>query len=162
MAAQFLPLHKEMSPDNLQAPGKDRYHNGNVENESLNLEEDRRHLLLLGDRAVVLDGEDDREGGGDEGGLPDGDHHLPEADLGGERVPVVDDRQTIVSVPAVKFDTTTPGKENLTVEFDRGVALQLVPGQVGVVGGGDVVVGQRVSHRFLVHRTCNMKYIEYV
>ena len=98
-----------------------------------NLEEDRRHLLLLGDRAVVLNGEDDGEGRGDEGGLPDGDHDLPEADLGGERVPVVDDRQTIISVPAVKFDTTTPGEENLTVEFDRGVALQLVPGQVGVV-----------------------------
>ena len=131
MAAQFLPLHKEMSPDNLQAPGKDRHHSG--ENESLNLEEDRRHLLLLGDRAVVLDGEDDREGRSDEGGLPDGDDHLPEADLGGECVPVVDDRQTVVSVPAVKFDTATPGKENLTVEFDRGVALQLVAGQVGVV-----------------------------
>ena len=99
----------------------------------MHLKEDRRHLLLLGDRAVVLDGEDDGEGGGDEGGLPDGDHHLPEADLGGERVPVVDDRQSIVPVPAVKFDTTTPGKENLPVELDRGVALQLVPGQVGVV-----------------------------
>ena len=99
----------------------------------MHLKEDRRHLLLLGDRAVVLDGEDDGEGGGDEGGLPDGDHHLPEADLGGECVSMVDDRQTIVSVPAVKFDTTTPGKENLTVELDRGVALQLVPGQVGVV-----------------------------
>ena len=118
--------------------------------------EDYGHLLLLGEGAVVLDGEDDREGRGDEGGLPDGDHHLPEADLGGECVPVVDDRQTIVSVPAVQLDTTTPGKENLTVELDRGVALQLVPGQVGVVGGGDIVVGQRVGHRFIVHRTCNV------
>ena len=91
MAAQFLPLHKEMSPDNLQAPGKDRHHNGNVENESLHLEEDRRHLLLLGDRAVVLDGEDDREGRGHKRRLGDSLHDVSERDLGCQCVAVVDD-----------------------------------------------------------------------
>ncbi len=34
----------------------------------------------------------------------------------------------------------------LSVQLHRGVALELVPHQVGVVGGGDEVAGQRVVH----------------
>ena len=53
--------------------------------------EDGCHLLLLRERAVVLDGEDDGEGRGHERRLGDRLHDVPERDLGRQRVTVVDD-----------------------------------------------------------------------
>ncbi len=50
---------------------------------------------------MVLDGEDDGVLGGDEGVLLDALHHVPELDLGGHRVPVVDEGIPVLSVPAV-------------------------------------------------------------
>ena len=54
--------------------------------------EDCGHLLLLGEGAVVLDGEDDGEGRGYERRLGDCLHDISERDLGRQRVAVVDDR----------------------------------------------------------------------
>ena len=72
--------------------------------------EDGGHLLLLADRAVVLDRQDDGEGRGDEGRLGDGLDDLPEGDLGGERVAVVDDGLAVVPVPAVELDAPAPSQ----------------------------------------------------
>ena len=66
--------------------------------------EDCRHFLLLADGAPVLDGEDDRQAGGDEGVRGDSLHDFPEGDLGGEGVAVVDDGLAVVAVPAVELD----------------------------------------------------------
>ena len=102
---------------------------------------------------MVLNGEDDRVGRGDKGRLSDGNDHLSEADLRCESVTVVDDWQPIVAVPAIELHTTTPGEEDLTIELNGGVTFQLVAGEVSVVGGGDVIVGEWARHRVLLHGT---------
>ena len=53
--------------------------------------EDYGHLLLLGEGAVVLDGEDDGEGRGHERRLGDSLHDVSERDLGRQCVAMVDD-----------------------------------------------------------------------
>ena len=95
---------------------------------------------------MVLNGQDHRVGGVDEGTLLDCNENLSEADLAGESVTVVDDGTPIVSIPAVQLHTATAREEDLPVELHGGLALQLVAGQVGVVTGGDVVVRQRAVH----------------
>ncbi len=42
------------------------------------------------------------------------------------------------------------GVSHLSVEVHGRVSLELVPGQISVVGGGDVVAGQRVVHVVLL------------
>jgi len=69
---------------------------------------DGGHLLLLREGAVVLDGEYEGEGGGDEGAPLDDLDDLEEGDLGGEGVTVEDDRQAVLSVPAVQLHTPAP------------------------------------------------------
>ena len=113
---------------------------------------------------MVLDRENHRVGRGHEGAFFDGEEDLPEAYLGGEGVAVVDDREAVISVPAVQLDTAAAGQQdldsltstkclpisvnNLSVKLNRGLAFQLVAGEVGVVGGGDVVVGERLGKRW--------------
>ena len=82
---------------------------------------------------MVLNGEDDGVGRTNKGRLSDRNDHLSEADFRRESVSVVDDRQAIVPIPAIEFDTPTPGEENLTIELYRGVPLELMAGQVSVV-----------------------------
>ncbi len=62
---------------------------------------------------MVLDGQDDWERGDDEGGLGDGSHDVPEGDLGGEGVSVVDDGLAVVAVPAVKLHAAAAGQQDL-------------------------------------------------
>lgn len=50
---------------------------------------------------MVLDGEDDRIVGGDEGVVLDALHHVAELDLGGHGVAVVDEGVAVLPVPAV-------------------------------------------------------------
>ena len=95
---------------------------------------------------MVLNGQNHRVGRVDEGTLLDCNENLSEADLAGESVPVVDDGAAVVSIPAVQLHTPTASEEDLPVELHRGLALELVAREVGVVTGGDVVVRQRAVH----------------
>ena len=99
---------------------------------------------------MILNGQNHGVGRVDEGTLLDGNEDLPEADLAGEGVAVVDDGTPVVSIPAVQLHTATAGEEDLPVELHRALALQLVAGEVGVVAGGDVVVGQGAPHVRLI------------
>ena len=110
------------------------------------------HPSLLWQRAVVLNGEDDGVAGGHKGALLDGYQHLSEADLGGEGVAMVDDGEAVVAIPTVQLDTSASWQQNLSVQLHRGLTLQLVPSQICVVAGGDVVVGQGHVHHGLVER----------
>ena len=65
---------------------------------------------------MVLNGQDHRVGRVDEGTLLDGNEDLPEADLAGEGVAVVDDRVAVVAVPAVQLHTSAAGQEDLKNE----------------------------------------------
>ena len=82
---------------------------------------------------MVLNGEYDRVGRTNKGGLSDRNHNLSEADFRRESVSVVDDWHPIVAIPAVEFDTTTSGEQNLTIELYGGVTLELMARQVSVV-----------------------------
>ena len=73
------------------------------------------HGVLLFLAAVVLYGENEGVGGGGEGALLDDPHHLQEGDLGGERVTVEYDRQTVLTVPTVQLYTPTPCTGYLTL-----------------------------------------------
>ena len=64
---------------------------------------------------MVLYGENEGVGGGGEGALLDDPHHLQEGDLGGERVTVEYDRQTVLTVPTVQLYTPTPCTGYLTL-----------------------------------------------
>ena len=65
---------------------------------------------------MVLYGQDDGVGRGHEGALLDGHQHLAEADLGGEGVAVVDDREPVVPVPAVQLHTAAAGQQGLVTQ----------------------------------------------
>ena len=62
---------------------------------------------------MVLNGQDDRHGRGDERALCDGLHHVPERDLGGERVPVVDDGLPVIPVPTIELDAPASSQQDL-------------------------------------------------
>ena len=98
---------------------------------------------------MVLHRQDDGVGRRDESAPVDRLHNGSERDLGGERVAVVDHGLPVVAVPAVEFDAAAARQEHLAVEFHRGLAFELVAGQVGVVRRGDVVVRQRIVHVLL-------------
>ena len=66
---------------------------------------------------MILNGQNDRVGRGHKGALLDRDENLPEADLAGEGVAVVDDWTAVVPVPAVELDTPAAGEEDLPVEL---------------------------------------------
>ena len=68
---------------------------------------DGGHALLLRDRAVILDGEDDGIRRCDEGRLGDRLHDLAKRDFRGERVAVVNDGLSVVAVPTVELDAAT-------------------------------------------------------
>ena len=59
------------------------------------------HFLLLCYRAMVLNAQNNWQGRSNEGRLCYGLYHVPEGDLGGEGVAVVDDGRSIITVPAV-------------------------------------------------------------
>ena len=66
--------------------------------------EQLRHPVLLLPGAVVLDGQDQRVGGGGEGvGLDGVSQDVLEEELGGERPAVVNDRLAVSSVPTVQL-----------------------------------------------------------
>lgn len=69
---------------------------------------------------MVLDGEDERVGRGEEGALVYGVDHLAERYLGGERVSMVDHGVTVVPVPAVELETAAPGQEHLEEQRKMG------------------------------------------
>jgi hypothetical protein len=108
------------------------------------------HPGLLLERAVVLDRQDHRIGRRDEGVPIDRLHHRVERYLCGERVSVIDHRETVVAVPAVQFDASASGQEDLAVQLHRRLAFQLVSGEVSVVGGCHVVSRHRPAHLALV------------
>ena len=62
---------------------------------------------------MVFDGEDDGQRGRDKGALGDGLDDVPEGDLGGEGVAVVDDGLAVVAVPAVELHATAAGEKDL-------------------------------------------------
>ena len=68
--------------------------------------EGRGHLLLLGDAAVVLDGEDDGVFAGHEGVVLDDFDDVQEPDLAGDGVAVEYERHPVRPVPAVQLDTS--------------------------------------------------------
>ena len=62
---------------------------------------------------MVLDGEDDGKRRGDKGALCNGLDNVPERDLGGEGMAVVDDGGTVIPVPTVKLHAATASQKNL-------------------------------------------------
>ena len=66
---------------------------------------------------MILNGQNHRVGRVHEGALLDGDENLPEADLAGESVSVVDDGAAVVSIPAVQLHTPTASEKDLPVEL---------------------------------------------
>ena len=75
---------------------------------------------------MILNGQNHGVGRTDKGALLDCDENLPEADLAGEGVAVVDDGTAVVAIPAVELDTPAAGEEDLPVELHRGLTLELV------------------------------------
>lgn len=51
-------------------------------------------------------------------------------DLGGESVPMIDERHPVRSVPAVEFDAAAAHAESPYVGFHRGLARELISCQV--------------------------------
>ena len=47
------------------------------------------------------------------------------------------------SVPDVEFNTAETAAEDIGIHLDRAPSSQLVAGEIGVMGGVDVIVGQR-------------------
>ena len=62
---------------------------------------------------MILNWKDDGKWRGDKGRVGDGLDHLPERDLGGQGVAVVDDGVAAVAVPAVQFHAAAAGQQNL-------------------------------------------------
>ena len=77
------------------------------------------HKLLLLQRAVVLNRDDDRVRGGAEGVLVDGNNHIAKRYLACERVPVVDDGLSTGSVPAVNLHAAAATQETPDVRLNR-------------------------------------------
>ena len=105
-----------------------------------------RHPLLLRDAAMILDAQDDRVLACHEGVVLDRLDDVQELDLAGHRVSVKDEGHPVGSVPAVELNAPAAHPEAAGVRLDRAGGLDLVPGEVAVVGRGDVVVGQRPRH----------------
>ncbi len=57
-----------------------------------------------------------------------------------------DDRLALFAVPAVELDAAAASAQHALVGLHRGLAKDLLPGQVRVVRGGDEVVRQRLGH----------------
>jgi hypothetical protein len=74
---------------------------------------------------MVLDAEDDGQFAALECALLDDVHNHAEAYLCGQRVAMVNQRESVVPVPTVQLNTTTAGQQNLTVHFGRGFTFQL-------------------------------------
>jgi len=105
-----------------------------------------RHLLLLGDRTVILEGENHRVLGGNKAVVLDGLDDVLELDLSSQSVSVENDGIALWPVPAVKLDTPAPLGEVVDVPVHRGVALELVGLAVSVVRGRTPVVRDGLVH----------------
>eukprot|EP00965_Chrysotila_dentata_P120881 3997950-Pleurochrysis_carterae.AAC.1 len=55
--------------------------------------------------------------------------HVPDADGRGERVPVLDDRLAVGSVPAVELDASAAHEQHALVHLNRRLRLDLVASQ---------------------------------
>jgi hypothetical protein len=70
--------------------------------------------------------------------------HILEPDLLGKSVPVKHLRLSIVAVPHIDLNTATPPHENVLVPLGGGLPVQLVAGEICVVGAADEVARQWV------------------
>mmetsp|Transcript_63762 Transcript_63762/g.178429 ORF Transcript_63762/g.178429 Transcript_63762/m.178429 type:complete len:633 (+) Transcript_63762:280-2178(+) len=120
---------------------------------SQHLHEDFALLGQLRRGAVLLDGHNDGVFASDEGVVGDRRDDVVEERLGGHGVAVLHDRLSVGAVPNVDLDRAAASSEHLDVAENGGAAAQLVPLEVGVMGGLDEVRRQRLGH-VLEHGPC--------
>ena len=111
-----------------------------------------RHHRLLPLGAVVLEGEHHRvvgcvrRLGGGEGRVGDRLEDAAHRDARHGRVLVVHDGLAVRPVEAVDLDAAAAHQEHAPVHVGRRGRVELVTRDVGVVGGGDEVVRERLRH----------------
>ncbi len=81
--------------------------------------------------------------------VPDLQQDVTEEHIRAHRLSVGDNRLSLVlsrPIPTIQLNAPTSGEENLAVDFGGGLAAILSADKVGVMGGVDVVVTQRLVH----------------
>lgn len=88
------------------------------------------HPVLLLQAAVVLNGEDERKVRSLKSIFLASLHNIFEENLGGESVAMVDDRLTIIAIPAVQLNTSAAKLERVDVSINTALTSQLVTSEI--------------------------------